>query len=601
MTMIRRNRGSAGNTGLMLLILGLICGTATQAQVRTYCNPMNIDYAYNAIPNFTEQGKHRATADPVITLFEDRYYLFSTNQYGYWWSSDLLGWEFVPRRFLKPYHLVYDELCAPAVLAKGDTLLVIGSTHTRDFPLWMSTNPTVDSWTEAVDSFQVGAWDPALFLDEDGRLYIYWGSSNFYPLYGQEIDATTFQPLGERKELMRLHDDLHGWERFGEHADNTFLSPFVEGAWMNRHGDRYYLQYAAPGTEFSGYADGVYVGDHPLGPFTYQQHNPFAYKPGGFARGAGHGATFQDRSGHWWHVGTMVIAVKNNFERRIGLWPAGFDGDGLLWCNTAYGDYPWFFPGSSGKQGEAAFTGWMLLNYNKPVMVSSTAGGYAPNFAVDEDIRTYWSAGSGEAGEWLQSDLGSVCRVNALQVNFADQDAALMGKQHGIFHRYIIYGSRDGKDWEVMVDKRKNLADVPHDYVELDQPVMARYLKIENLQVPTGKFALSGFRVFGRGSGMAPGSVKHFVVLRGESEPRNAWLKWQSSDDATGYNISVGTDPDKLYNNIMVYGSNQYYFTGMDRDQTYYFRIEAFNENGIGPGSGVIKSELNRAAEGLAP
>ena len=52
--------------------------------------------------------------------------------------------------------------------------------------------------------------------------------------------------------------------------DNTFLDPFIEGAWMTKHNGKYYLQYGAPGTEFSGYADGVIVGNHPLGPFTPQ-------------------------------------------------------------------------------------------------------------------------------------------------------------------------------------------------------------------------------------------------------------------------------------------------------------------------------------------
>ncbi|UCG28922.1 MAG: family 43 glycosylhydrolase [Bacteroidales bacterium] len=571
------------------IFLILITPSASLAQQKTYCNPLNIDYAYNAIPDFTVQGKHRTTADPVIVLFKGNYFLFSTNQYGYWWSPDLYNWKFMPRRFLKSYHKVYDELCAPAAIAVGDTMLLIGSTYTKDFPLWMSMNPTTDSWTEAVDSFEVGAWDPAFFLDDDGRLYLYWGSSNVYPIYGQEIDRTTFMPIGERKEIIHLDDDLHGWERFGEHADNTFLRPFIEGAWMTRLEDRYYLQYAAPGTEFSGYGDGVYVGTQPLGPFTYQSHNPFSYKPGGFAPGAGHGATFQDKEGDWWHVSTIVISVKNNFERRIGLWPAGFDDDGILYCNTAYGDYPQYLSGNEPGDSQSRFTGWMLLNYNEPVTVSSTYGGYTPNFAVDENIKTYWSAANRGKGEWLQSDLGSVSTVNAIQVNYADQDAELMGKQSGIFHQYIIYNSIDGEKWTTLVDKSGNRTDVPHDYVELVQPVQARYLKIENIHVPTGKFALSGFRVFGKGTGPVPARMKNFVVLRGESERRNAWIKWQQSDNATGYTIYTGIAPDKLYNNILVYGVNEYYFTGMNRDQTYYFRIEAFNKNGIGDRSEILE------------
>ncbi len=576
-----------------LIIAAIIidCFSAS-AQQKTYCNPINIDYGYCPIPDFVKQGKHRATADPVITLFKNNYYLFSTNQWGYWFSADMLNWKFVPRKFLKPYQHVYDELCAPATLVLHDTLLVLGSTYTLDFPLWMSTNPTKDDWKEAVDSFKVGAWDPCLFLDDDGRIYIYFGSSNLYPTYGQEIDRKTFQPIGDRKELLHLNDSLHGWERFGEYNDNTFLKPFIEGSWMTKHNGKYYLQYGAPGTEFSGYGDGVYVGEHPFGPFIYQSNNPFSYKPGGFIRGAGHGATFQDKFCNWWHVSTMVIDVKNNFERRIGMWPAGFDKDDILFCNTAYGDYPTYLPNQKNEDHiKGNFTGWMLLNYNKPVQVSSTLGGYEPNFAVDENIKTYWSAATANKGEWLQSDLGSVCTVNAIQINYADQNAELMGKQLNIFHQYKIYSSIDEKNWKVLIDKSQNKTDVPHDYIELSSPIKTRFLKIENIHMPTGKFALSGFRVFGKGSGNIPDTVKNFVALRGDTDKRNAWLKWQQNDNANGYTIYIGTAPDKLYTSIMVYGNNEYYFKAMDLNKPYYFQIEAFNENGISERTEVIKAE----------
>ncbi len=570
---------------LLLLLVALPFAAAQQ----TYCNPVNLDYGFTPIPNFSEWGNHRATADPVIVTYKGDYYLFSTNQWGYWWSDDMYDWRFVPRKFLKPWHKVYDELCAPATLVLGDTLLVIGSTYTKNFPFWMSTDPQRDSWKEAVDSFQVGAWDPAFFADDDGRVYIYFGSSNTYPLYGQEINRQTLQPVGTRKELIRLDAKAHGWERFGEHNDNTFLDPFIEGAWMNKHEGRYYLQYGAPGTEFSGYGDGVYVSSDPLGPFEYQRHNPFAYKPGGFARGAGHGATYQDKSGNWWHVSTIAISVKNNFERRLGIWPAGFDKDGVLYCNTAYGDYPHTLPAGRADHLQSRFTGWMLLNYNKPVQVSSTLGGYAPNLAVDEGIKTYWSAATGTEGEWFQTDLGATSTVHAIQVNYADQDATFLGKQPGLFHQYKILHSIDGKKWSTLVDKSKNNTDVPHDYIELEKPVTTRFLKMENIHMPSGKFALSGFRVFGKGAGAAPDTVQRFIVLRGKSESRNAWLRWQQSDNATGYTIWFGNSPGKLYNNIMVYGKNEYWFSGMDKLVPYYFQIEAFNENGIGPRTPVMK------------
>jgi len=578
---------------LLFLLTGIFLLSGTEqvfSQQNTYCNPMNLDYGYTPIPNFSEWGKHRATADPVITLYKGDYYLFSTNQWGYWWSPDLNNWNFVARSFLKPYHKVYDDLCAPAVWVQGDTLLVFGSTYSSSFPIWMSTNPKANEWKEAIDSLEIGGWDPSFFTDDDGKLYMYNGSSNNFPIYGIELNRKTFRPYGTRKEMLLLNEKRYGWHRFGEHMDNTFLNPFIEGSWMNKHNGRYYLQYGAPGTEFSGYADGVAVSDSPLGNFTHQPL-PFSYKPGGFARGAGHGATFADNYGNYWHVSTIAISVKNNFERRLGLWPAGFDDDGVMYCNTTFGDYPHYLPKGRANHLESRFTGWMLLNYNKPVSVSSTYGGFYPNNAVDEDIRTYWSAATSGKNEWIISDLGALSTVNAVQINYADQDAGFLGKSSGVFHQYRIWSSADGKKWQLIVDKSRNDKDVPHDYVELDKPVESRYIKLENLHMPTGKFALSGLRVFGKGHGSRPEKVKELIVLRTENDKRSAWLKWPVVDNATGYNIYLGTAPDKLYNCIMVLGRNEYWLKTMDKDLPFYFTIEAFNENGISERTQIIKSE----------
>jgi len=582
---------------ILLFALFLLGIQYSMSQQKTYCNPINIDYGYTPIPDFARQGKHRATADPVITYFKGKYYLFSTNQWGYWHSDDMSDWKFIPRKFLRPEHKVYDELCAPSLSFVNDTLLVLGSTHTKEFPVWMSTNPEVDDWKELVHKQQAGAWDPQIFWDrEKDEVYLYYGSSNLYPLYGLKLNRKSFQPEGEPIPVLALNDDEHGWERFGENNDNTFLQPFTEGAFMTKHNNKYYLQYGAPGTEFSGYADGVYVGERPLGPFEYQSHNPFSYKPGGFARGAGHGATFQDKSNQFWHVSTIGICVKNNFERRIGIWPAGFDADGTMYCNTAYGDYPTYLPSLNKDHLTQQFSGWMLLNYNKPVQVSSTLGAYKPNFAVDEDIKTYWSAKSADKGEYMITDLGELSTINAIQINYADQDAEIMGKPEMTSgHKYILYQSNDGKKWKILRDRSKSAKDVPHEYIELQIPVSARYLKLENLGMPTGKFALSGFRVFGKGSGENPEIVQNFVALRSgprvKGERRNVWLKWQQEPQADGYVIYFGKSPNKMYGSIMVYGKNEYYFNGLDRSDAYYFQIEAFNNNGIGPKSALKYSE----------
>ncbi len=575
--------------GLIYFNLLLACFAFIQnatGQQKTYCNPVNIDYGYTPIPNFSEWGRHRATADPVIVNYKGDYYLFSTNQWGYWWSSDLLNWNFISKKFLRPWNEGYDELCAPGVGILGDTMIVFGSTYTSKFTLWMSTDPKNNQWKPLVDSFEIGGWDPAFFTDDDGRFYMYNGSSNTYPLYGIELDRKTFKPIGTRKETYSLQSWRYGWQRFGEYMDNTFLDPFLEGSYMNKHNGKYYLQYCAPGTEMSGSADGVLVGDSPLGPFE-PQSDPFSFKPGGFVRGPGHGSTFMDNNNHYWHTSTLGINVKNTFERRIGTWPAGFDKDGMMWCNTAFGDYPHYlpaqFPASSAVSYGDGFTGWMLLNYKKPVRVSSTLGSYHANNAVDESIRTYWSAASADKGEWIESDLGNISIVNAVQINYADQDVDTnrLGKWNGQYHQYKLWYSVDGKKWSLLVDKSNNKKDVPHDYVELSAPVQAKYIRLENMHMPTGKFAISGLRVFGNGNGAKPHKVKQFFVLRTEKDKRSAWLKWSPVDDAWAYNIYYGTSPDKLYNCIMVHDANDYWFKGMDLQKEYFFTIEAINENGV--------------------
>jgi hypothetical protein len=145
--------------------------------------------------------------------------------------------------------------------------------------------------------------------------------------------------------------------------------------------------------------------------------------------------------------------------------------------------------------------------------------------------------------------------------------------------------------WNMLIDKSNNKTDVPHEYVELEQPVQARFIKLENIHMPTGKFAISGLRVFGNGNGAKPDAVKQFIVLRTEKDKRSAWIKWNPVNNAYAYNIYYGTEPDKLYNCIMVLQNNEYWFKAMDKLKPYYFSIEAINENGVSKKIDTIKAE----------
>jgi hypothetical protein len=488
----------------------------------------------------------------------------------------------------------------------------MGSTY-ESLPVWFSTDPKSGRWQHLGDSTRLPAWDPALFCDDDGKLYLYYGSSGTIPVKGVELERITFMPkgdqalykeiydateildkqkaVGEIKELVGLKPDIHGWERFGMNNDDP-LAPwghFIEGAWMNKNKGKYYLQYGAPGTEFKVYADGVWISEKPLGPFTYQKHNPFAYKPGGFIMGCGHGNTFQDNFGNYWHTGTCMISVKYKFERRIGLYPAGFDKDGVMYTITSFGDYPTFLPIDSTDQSMGRFTGWMLLSYKKKAEASSTDSLHHVANAFDEDIRTYWSAQNNKPGEYLKVDLGRIMEIRAIQINYADHKAHQYGKAMDLYHQYKIYHSRDGQNWTLLLDKSYNDKDIPHDFVELIKPASCRYLKLENIHMATGNFAISDFRVFGNGLGEKPEIVKNFIVERSNTDPRNAILNWTSVENAYGYNIYFGTESGKLYNCITVNGECTYDFRGMDIGTEYYFSIQALNENGVSEKTNTIR------------
>ena len=82
-----------------LLSVAAVSSAAEPARP-TYCNPINLDYGYTPLAHAYGLGHHRATADPVMLMYRGDYYLFSTNQGGYWWSENLQDWHFVKHSFL---------------------------------------------------------------------------------------------------------------------------------------------------------------------------------------------------------------------------------------------------------------------------------------------------------------------------------------------------------------------------------------------------------------------------------------------------------------------------------------------------------------------
>ena len=595
--------------------------------MKYYCNPINVNYRYqfNADPRLHGQLQIcREAADPSMICFQGRYYIFASMTLGVWVSDDLVNWE---NRRLPASLPLYDY--APDVRVLGDWVYFCASNRDHACDRWRTKDILNGPYERIEGDFPF--WDPNLFVDDDGRVYFYWGCSNQTPIYGVELDPKTMQPVGERKELV-FGDPWHiGYERYGE--DNSILPateaeidarykafheaqgipesmvpeevkplirgmfsnrPYIEGAWMDKHCGKYYLQYAAPGTQFNTYSDGVYVGEGPLGPFRLAGNNPYSYKPGGFLPGAGHGSTMQDEQGNWWHTATMRISVNHDFERRVGLWPAGFDSDGELFCNQRYGDWPMTLSGF--RQDAWREPAWMLLSAGKAASASSAVPGHEPEKATEENVRSWWRAATNGRGEWLCVDLGKAFDVYAVQINFADDklDIPCPGEiRPGSQARYIeeadhvtqwkLEGSADGENWFVIEDKSNAETDLSHDLIVREEGFAARYLRLSDMAVPYGqKPCVSGLRAFGLGEGDKP-AVPAFTAERDSGIDMTVSIEPQT--DTVGYNILFGSSPEKLYHSAMPFAPGKHRIGALIDGRDYFVRVDAFNENGITEGS----------------
>lgn len=148
--------------------------------------------------------------------------------------------------------------------------------------------------------------------------------------------------------------------------------------------------------------------------------------------------------------------------------------------------------------------------------------------------------------------------------------------------RYLLEGSADGSEWSVLADKRQAETNLPHDYLELGG-VKLRYLRVTAEKLPYDEpFALSGLRVFGRGTCAAPAPVNTAQSER--LNPMTARLRWEASGGAIGYNIRYGIAPDKLYLSHMVYEQNEVLLTMLNAGQAYYAAVDAFGEGGVTEG-----------------
>lgn len=591
----------------LLLVSFFLFSCAENKQVTeqqtTFCNPMNLDYGWGCFQK--REKKARTAADPVIVLFKDKYYLFTTMDIGgYRVSDDLITWKDV--YFNPEIHasaLDIDHYVAPAVAADDNYVYFINFTRDRSkkkVDVIRSADPENGKWEKCGEVRRMA--DPCLFID-DGRFYFYYGlgaeqSTTFF-----EVNPETFEEIEGTKKVLReyitdVKECTSGYhfgrrELYDEIDASAWMGKFEkipcpEGAWIVKNNNKYYLQYATPGTICNWYCDIVMESDSANGGFIEQPYNPVSLKVGGFIGGAGHSCVFKDKYGNWWQATSMWIGNHDEFERRIGLFPVSFDAKGRMRTHTVLGDYPMLLPQKKFEPQDISAFGWMLQSFNKACMASSSLPGFEPEKAADENVRTWWSAESGNAGEHFVMNFGEKVQINSVQINFAEQDINPEAPKETDYHAYKLYTSNDGHTWKLLADKSGNKTAVPHEYLELSKPVEASYMKVENVHTPKeGKFALLDLRVFGSGYSDKPGQVKELSVKRNQEDGRYASIAWNKASGADGYLVRFGYQPDFLNQCIQVKGNEttELLLHILTKGVKYYYRVDTYNDSGITEGN----------------
>ena len=126
--------------------------------------------------------------------------------------------------------------------------------------------------------------DPAVFEDEDGKFYLYFGG-----IWGGQLQKYRNNTFSEENEepaenepalgpiVALLTDDMKQFDEspreikiLDKNGDVLLAGNneqrFFEGPWMHKYNGKYYFSYSTGDTHYICYA----IGDNPYGPFTYQ-------------------------------------------------------------------------------------------------------------------------------------------------------------------------------------------------------------------------------------------------------------------------------------------------------------------------------------------
>jgi beta-xylosidase len=233
-------------------------------------------------------------ADPTVKKFGDTFYIYATtdgNGGGFgpsqvWSSKDFVNWSLQDMNWPTTHHY-----WAPDV------------TQAKDGKYYMYYCQPVEIFG-AVSSSPVGPWIPLLppgqpvvknflvpnvitldgqtFKDDDGKMYMFWGTWGIYPNHGCGVGL--------------LNDDMKSFSKLAQ-IPNTIAKDFFEAPFMFKRNGLYYLTYSSGRCEDDTYRVQYAVSkEGPMGPFVYGKNNPILVtNEDGTVHGPGHQSVLQEK------------------------------------------------------------------------------------------------------------------------------------------------------------------------------------------------------------------------------------------------------------------------------------------------------------------
>lgn len=377
-------------------------------------------------------------ADPTLKKFGDTFYLYATTDgsgagFGpaqLWQSKDLVNWTLLPMNWPDSHWIwapdvmlnkndgkYYYVYCQPCQIHVG-----VGETPRGPWKNILGESEAV----LVPDRFVKNAitLDGQTFVDDDGSIYMYWGTWGIYDGFG--CGAGKLAPDMKSFFETRL-------------IPNTEVTDFFEAPFVLKKNGKYYFMYSSDSCHDDTYNVQYAVGDRPLGPYTYKGCI-LKTNEDGTVHGPGHHSVFQDGDDYY-----IVYHRHDNphsnrgFHRQICVDKLEFLPDGSIKAVTPTHKGVGFLGKNSVKSKNLAF--------GKNVTASSHYDdNFIPEYAVDDNNGTLWRP-RGMGQEWLQIDLGKPERIRTIWTQFE------YGTQ---FYQYLIETSADGNNWEIYADKRQN-------------------------------------------------------------------------------------------------------------------------------------------------